>query len=137
MNIKLHAVADAYSCPLSFCMPLGSEYTGATALLNDMPRAQWLLDDRGCDADWIGDAFQARGIRPAPRPAASRSDTTSPLSALQAPRSCSLPQALAARCTMIAAIRRRPRPLLAVFNESRSQGSITPITALQKQREDC
>lgn len=28
------------------------------------PRAQWLLGDRGYDADWFRDALQARGITP-------------------------------------------------------------------------
>lgn len=41
-----------------------SDYTGAAALLDEMPKAQWLLGDRGYDADWFRDAFQAKGIRP-------------------------------------------------------------------------
>ncbi len=41
-----------------------SDYTGAAALLDDMPKAQWLLGDRGYDADWFRDAIQARGIQP-------------------------------------------------------------------------
>jgi GH15 family glucan-1,4-alpha-glucosidase len=39
-------------------------YTGAAALLNDLPEAQWLLGDRGYDADWFRDALQVRGIQP-------------------------------------------------------------------------
>ncbi len=38
-------------------------YTGAAALLDDMPKAQWLLGDRGYDADWFRDALQAKDIR--------------------------------------------------------------------------
>lgn len=45
MNTKLHAIADANGRPLSFFMTAGqvSDYTGAAALLDDMPKAQWLL----------------------------------------------------------------------------------------------
>ncbi|WP_298089721.1 IS5 family transposase [uncultured Sphingomonas sp.] len=66
MNTKLHAVADANGRPLSFFMTAGqvSDYTGAAALLDDMPKAQWLLGDRGYDADWFRDAVQAKGIQP-------------------------------------------------------------------------
>jgi transposase len=28
------------------------------------PKAQWLLGDRGYDADWFRDALQAKGIQP-------------------------------------------------------------------------
>ncbi len=40
MNTKLHAVTDANGRPLSFFMTAGqvSDYTGAAALLDDMPR---------------------------------------------------------------------------------------------------
>ena len=41
-----------------------SDYTGAAALLGDMPKAQWLLGDRGYDADWFREALQDKGIRP-------------------------------------------------------------------------
>ena len=66
MNTKLHAVADANGRPLSFFMTAGqvSDYAGAAALLDDLPKAQWLLGDRGYDADWFRDALQAKGIQP-------------------------------------------------------------------------
>ena len=66
MNTKLHAVTDANSRPLSFFMTAGqvSEYAGAAAPLDDLPKARWLLGDRGYDADWIRDALQAKGIEP-------------------------------------------------------------------------
>ena len=41
-----------------------SDCTGAPALLDDLPKAQWLLGDRGYDADWFRDALQAKGIQP-------------------------------------------------------------------------
>lgn len=37
---------------------------GAATLLDDPPKAQWLLGDRGYDADWFRDALQAKGIQP-------------------------------------------------------------------------
>jgi transposase len=66
MNTKLHAVADANGRPLSFFLTAGpvSDYTGAAALLDDLPKAQWLLGDHGYDADWFRDALAAKGIQP-------------------------------------------------------------------------
>ncbi len=66
MNTKLHAIADGNGRPLSFFMTAGqaSEYTGAAALLDDLPKAQWVLGDRGYDADWFRDALNAKGIEP-------------------------------------------------------------------------
>ena len=96
MNTKLHAVSDANGRPLSFFMTAGqvSDYTGAAALLDDLPKAQWLLGDRGYDADWFRDALAGQG-HPAlhPRsanPATSPSGTTSAdTGAAAASRSCS------------------------------------------------
>ena len=66
MNTKLHAVTDANGRPLSFFMTAGqvSDYIGAAALLDELPKAQWLLGDRGYDADWFRDALQKKGIKP-------------------------------------------------------------------------
>lgn len=66
MNTKLHAVTDADGRPLSFFMTAGqvSDHTGAAALLDDLPKAQWMLGDCGYDADWYRDALQAKGITP-------------------------------------------------------------------------
>ena len=66
MNTKLHAASHANGRPLSFFMTAGqvSDYTGAAALLDDLPKAQWMLGDRGYDADWYRDALQAKGITP-------------------------------------------------------------------------
>ena len=49
MNTKLHGVDDAKGRPLSFFMAAGEvrDYTGAAALLDDLPKAQWLLGDVG------------------------------------------------------------------------------------------
>ncbi|MDH0612669.1 MULTISPECIES: IS5 family transposase [unclassified Agrobacterium] len=66
MNTKLHAVTDANGRPISLFMTAGqvSDYIGAAALQDSLPRAQWLLGDRGYDADWFRDALQAKGITP-------------------------------------------------------------------------
>ena len=66
MNTKLHAVTDANGRPISLFMTAGqvSDYTGAAALVDSLPKAQWLLGDRGYDADWFREALQAKGITP-------------------------------------------------------------------------
>jgi transposase len=33
------------------------------ALLDDLSKAQWLLSDRGCDADWFRDALEAKAVQ--------------------------------------------------------------------------
>lgn len=59
INTTLHPVADANGRALSLFMTAGqvSDYVGAAALLDDLPKAEWLLGDRGYDADWFGDAL--------------------------------------------------------------------------------
>ena len=80
MNTKLHAVTDENGRPISFFMSAGeaSDYTGAAALLNSLPPAQWLLADRGYDADWFREGLQNKGIKPCiPGRKQSPSNTTS------------------------------------------------------------
>jgi transposase len=66
MNTKLHTVTDARGRPIKFFMTAGqiSDYTGAAALLSSLPEADWLLADRGYDADWYREALQDKGITP-------------------------------------------------------------------------
>ncbi|MCL6283605.1 IS5 family transposase [Ruegeria sp. 2012CJ41-6] len=66
MNTKLHAVTDSLGRPIRFFISAGqvSDYTGAKALVNSLPSADWLLGDRGYDADWFREALNDRGIRP-------------------------------------------------------------------------
>ncbi|MBS1024476.1 IS5 family transposase [Gluconobacter cerinus] len=66
MKTKFHAVTDQNGRPLSFFMTAGqiSDYTGAAALLDSLPMAQWMLADRGYDADWFRDALEEKGIKP-------------------------------------------------------------------------
>ncbi len=53
MNTKLHAVTDAKGRPIRFFISAGrvSDDTGAAALLSSLPKAEWLLADRGYHAD--------------------------------------------------------------------------------------
>jgi transposase len=65
MNTKLHAVTDARGRPIRFFMSAGqvSDYIGARALMSSLPIADWLIADRGYDADWFRDALKDKGIR--------------------------------------------------------------------------
>ncbi|MGR3373256.1 MAG: IS5 family transposase [Pseudooceanicola nanhaiensis] len=66
MNTKLHAVSDSIGRPIRFFITAGqvSDYTGARALLGSLPQANWLLGDRGYDADWLRKDLMDRGITP-------------------------------------------------------------------------
>ena len=65
MNTKLHAICDSHGRPLNFFVTAGQvrDYTSAKALLNSLPDVDWLLGDRGYDANWFRDALQDRGIK--------------------------------------------------------------------------
>ena len=65
MTTKLHTVADAKGRPIGFFMSAGqvSDYIGAAAALDSLPKAGWLLADRGYDADWFRDALKEKGIK--------------------------------------------------------------------------
>jgi transposase len=62
MNTKLHAVTDANGRPLSFFMTAGqvSDYTGAAALLDDLPKAQWMLPTAVTTQTGTGTLFRQR-----------------------------------------------------------------------------
>ena len=66
MNTDLPAVADAAGRPIRFFMTAGqvSDATGARASASSLPAAQWLLGDRGHDADRFREAFPDKGTRP-------------------------------------------------------------------------
>ncbi len=40
-----------------------SDYIGARALLSSLPDVEWLLGDRGYNADWFREALKDKGIR--------------------------------------------------------------------------
>lgn len=66
MNTKLHAVTDTVGRPIRFVITAGqvSDYKGAAALIDDLPKAGWLLADRGYDADWFRKALLDKKIKP-------------------------------------------------------------------------
>ncbi|SMX29510.1 Transposase DDE domain protein [Pelagimonas phthalicica] len=65
MYTKLHAVCNSLGRQISFFVPAGqvSDYIGARALLSNLPNVEWLLGDRGYDADWFREALKDKGIR--------------------------------------------------------------------------
>jgi transposase len=63
MNTKLHAITDTSGRPIRLFITAGqvSDYTGAAALMNGLPEAEWLLADRGYDADWFRETLVDTG----------------------------------------------------------------------------
>ena len=53
MNTKLHAICDSRGRPISLFVAAGQvgDHIGARALLSSIPEVDWLLGDRGYDAD--------------------------------------------------------------------------------------
>ena len=66
MNTKLHAVTDTSGRPIRLFITAGqvSDYTGAAALMNSLPEVDWLLADRGYDADWFRETLVGNGTTP-------------------------------------------------------------------------
>ena len=66
MNTKLHAITDTSGRPIRLFITAGqvSDYTGAAALMNGLPEAEWLLADRGYDADWFRETLVDKGTKP-------------------------------------------------------------------------
>jgi transposase len=66
MNTKLHAVTDAQGRPIRLHVTAGqiSDYTGAAALIEALPKVDWLLADRGYDADWFRKRLKDKEIKP-------------------------------------------------------------------------
>ena len=66
MNTKLHAVTDTSGRPVRLFITAGqvSDYAGAAALMNGIPEAEWLLADRGYDADWFRKTLADKGTEP-------------------------------------------------------------------------
>ena len=65
MNTKLHAICDSQGRPLNLFVTAGqvSDYIGARVLLSSLPKVDWLLGDRGYDADWFREALKDKAIR--------------------------------------------------------------------------
>ena len=51
------------SSPVLYHSRSGSDCTGAAALMNSLPEADWSLADRGYDADWFREDRIDKGIR--------------------------------------------------------------------------
>jgi transposase len=79
MNTKLHAITPSHGLQANHCRAVDtsgrpirlfitagqvSDYTGAAALMNSLPEAEWLLVDRGYDADWFREVLVDKGTKP-------------------------------------------------------------------------
>ena len=67
-------MCDGLGRPVSLFLSEGqmSDYKGAEVLLDRLPRAKYLLADRGYDADWFRNALQDKGIEPCIPPKKNR-----------------------------------------------------------------
>jgi transposase len=65
MNTKLHAICDSRARAPNLIVTARqvSDYIGARALLGSLPDVDWLLGDRGYDADWFREVLKDKGIR--------------------------------------------------------------------------
>ena len=65
MNTKLHTICDSQERPTDLFVTAGqvSDDIGARALVSSLPTVEWLLVDRGYDADWFREALKGKGIR--------------------------------------------------------------------------
>ena len=65
MNTKLHANCDSQGRPLNLFVTAGpvGVFTGALTLVSSLPKVEWLLGDRGYDADWFREALKDKEIR--------------------------------------------------------------------------
>jgi len=66
MNTKLHALIDTSGRPVRLFITAGqvSEHTGAAALMNGLPKDEWLLANREYDADWFRETLIDKGTKP-------------------------------------------------------------------------
>jgi len=66
MNMKVHAITDRIRRVIRFFITAGqvSDYTGAIAMVTSLPADDWLLGDRGYDANWFREALVDKGITP-------------------------------------------------------------------------
>lgn len=64
MNAKLDAICDSQGRPLDLFVTVGqaSNYISARSLLGSLPEVDWLLGDRGYDADWFRESLKYKGI---------------------------------------------------------------------------
>lgn len=69
MKTKLHAVCDSQGRPLNLLVTAGlvSDKISERVMLSSLPNIDWLLGDRGYDADWFRETPQGKGIHPSSR----------------------------------------------------------------------
>ena len=62
---KLHAICDSQGRPIDLFVTAGqvSDYIGAAAPLGGLPKAEWLLADRGYDADELYALFVTQRLK--------------------------------------------------------------------------
>ena len=67
-------MTDALGRPIRLFLTAGnvSDYIGARALMSSLPKANWLLADRGYDADWFRNGLKDMKINPCIPPRKSR-----------------------------------------------------------------
>lgn len=55
MNTKLHAICDSQARPIALFVTAGqvNDYIGARVMFKSQSKVDWLLGDRGYDADWF------------------------------------------------------------------------------------
>lgn len=65
LNTELYATCDSPKCPLNLFVTAEQvdDYIGAQALLSCLSRVEWLLGDRGEDAERIRKVLKDKGIR--------------------------------------------------------------------------
>ena len=66
MSTRLHAVSERMGRPVRLFITAGrvSDCIGARAPCGSLPAVEWLIADRGHDADWFREALKDKGIRP-------------------------------------------------------------------------
>jgi transposase len=66
LSSKLHAVCDDRGRPVRLLLTAGNinDIVGAGELLKDLPEANYLLADKGYDADWFREGLRRRGVEP-------------------------------------------------------------------------
>lgn len=66
LNSKLHAVTDALGRSICMLLTAGnvSDNGAARALTGSLPQADWMLADRGYNADWFCNGWNGMNIEP-------------------------------------------------------------------------
>ncbi|MFD1344845.1 IS5 family transposase [Litorisediminicola beolgyonensis] len=64
ITTKLHAIFDSQGRPLNLFVTAGevTDHVGARALCDSLLDVDWLLGDRGYDADWFRETLKDKGI---------------------------------------------------------------------------